>query len=401
MDLQLPLPKNEMERLIQLAGFDLDYSDLSVNFKDLTKLAAKVAGTDVSLVNLIDSYTQWTVANHGLDVDQMSRADSVCQYTITEDDHFEVEDLTADERFNDKFYVTHGPKLKYYYGVPLKSDGKNIGALCVLDTDRKKLTPEKTEMLKLIANEVMNRLNTLKALDNLQKEAKEASENTRRIAHDIRGPLGGIIGLAQIIKEQGNENNMEEVLEFITLIHKSGHSILELADEILTTHKNAQPEVKLAANSYNLLLLKEKLLKLYAPQALNKDVRFTVNIAPPNESVAFSKNKLLQIIGNLISNAIKFTPAGGAVSVTLNLLTGQAHNTLEIIVQDSGVGMDQDKVDTILNGVGETTIGTGGEKGYGFGLALVKHLVDSLKGSLYVVSSPGKGTDFTLKLPQA
>lgn len=84
MKLNFPMPEKEMERLLALTDFDLDYSNLQENFKDLTKLAAKVSGTDISLVNLIDSYTQWTVSSHGLLLEQMPREESVCQYTICE-----------------------------------------------------------------------------------------------------------------------------------------------------------------------------------------------------------------------------------------------------------------------------------------------------------------------------
>lgn len=399
MTYQLPIPANEMDRIISLSEFDFDYAGLSDNFKDLTKLAAKVAGTDISLINLIDTYTQWSIANHGLQIDQMPRSESVCQYTITGDDKFEVKDLAADDRFKDKFYVTDDPNLRYYYGVPLQNEGKNIGALCVLDDEYKEISPEKEEMLKIIAAEVVNRLKTLKTMEALQNEVKQASENQRRVAHDIRGPLGGIIGLAQIIKEQGDENTIDEVLEFINLIHKSGHSILELADEILTGSNKFLSENELKANAFNLIVLKEKLVKLYHPQALNKKITFRVTTIPVNERVAFSKNKLLQIIGNLVSNAIKFTPEGGTVAVTLNLARGEQNNTLEIIVQDTGVGMTQEKIDAILSGEGESTTGTGGEKGYGFGLALVKHLVDSLRGTISITSD-SNGTQFLLQLPQ-
>jgi len=70
-------PENEYERLIELTELDLDYSNLKGNLEDLTKLAARIAGTEISLVNLIDSYTQWSVANHGIELQQMPREDSV------------------------------------------------------------------------------------------------------------------------------------------------------------------------------------------------------------------------------------------------------------------------------------------------------------------------------------
>ena len=74
-----PMPVNEMDRILTLSEFDLDYSNLQNNFKDLTRLAAKVAGTEISLVNLIDSFTQWTVSEYGLPLQHRPREESVCQ----------------------------------------------------------------------------------------------------------------------------------------------------------------------------------------------------------------------------------------------------------------------------------------------------------------------------------
>lgn len=395
-----PIPANEMERLLALTELDLDYTDLDASFKDLTKLAAKVAGTDISLVNLLDVYTQWTVSNYGLEIDQMPREDSVCQYTIASDTHFEITDLRGDERFKQKFYVADDPNLRYYFGVPLQLEsGVNIGALCVLDAEVKNMPPEKAEMLKIIADEIVNRLKAIKAIEALKSKLHETNESQKRIAHDIRGPIGGIIGLARIISEQGDENSLDEVLEFISLIQKSGHSILELANEILSVD-TPKKNVKLGANDYNQMVLKDKLEKLYAPQAVNKKIKFEVATNAETAYMPFSKNKLLQIVGNLISNSMKFTPIGGSISVRLSLKEADKQNNLHIIVEDSGVGMDAAKIEEIMAGKGKTTDGTSGEQGYGFGLALVKHLVEDLKGHMYIASKPNSGTTFEIVLPQ-
>jgi signal transduction histidine kinase len=395
-----PMPANEMERILNLSEFDVDYSNHQDSFKDLAKLAAKVAGTNISLVNLIDSFTQWTISNHGLSIDQMPREESVCQYTIANGHHFEVTDLSLDLRFKDKFYVTGEPRLRYYFGIPLKSDeGHNLGALCVLDKELRTLTPEKMELLKIIADEIVNRLKALKVIDGLKSKLTEVNETHKKVAHDIRGPLGGIIGLAQVISEQGQSNQIEEVLEFINLIHKSGRSLLDLADEILTSSKPAGPELK--TDEFNLLLFKDKLLHLYQPQAKTKNITFDVYTSPESATVPFSKNKLLQITGNLISNAMKFTPVNGKITVNLQLKVAETRNMLQIEVTDTGVGLGEEAIDTILKGTATTTNGTGGEQGYGFGLALVKHLIDSLKGTMDIYSVPGHGASFKIGLPQA
>ena len=397
-----PIPENEMDRIMTLSEFDLDYGAHADSFKDLTKLAAKVAGTEMSLVNLIDSYTQWTISTHNMDLQQMPRDESVCQYLLMSDDNMEIADLSADERFKDRPYVTGGPHLRYYYGIPLSVDNHNIGALCVVDAHSSKtLNPEKVELLKIIAGEIVNRLKYMKVIDGLRNNLTEAKQTQKKVAHDIRGPLSGIIGLAQLIREQGDENQMDEILEFMNLIHKSGRSILELADEILSADKKDKKAPELKGNEFNQVVFKDKLEKLYVPQAMNKHITFAVNTSSVSETIPFSKNKLLQITGNLISNAIKFTPNNGFVTVDLDLIEKRNENVLQIKVTDTGVGLDADGIATILNGNATSTNGTGGENGYGFGLALVKHLVESLNGTFNIFSVPGQGATFEVKLPQA
>lgn len=386
----------EFNRVLELAEYDLDYSSLNEHFKDLSKLAARVAGTEISLVNIIDSYTQWTVSKHGLEIDSMPREDSVCQYTILDGDHLEIKDLSKDERVKDKFYVQGDPHLRYYFGLPLKTaEGNNIGALCVLDTEKKDLSPEKIELLKIIASEIVSRLENTKEVYDLQSRINDLTETQRKVSHDIRGPLGGIIGLSELIKEKGRENKIDEILDIMDLIEKGGKSILELAEEILGSSDNKQP----GQNEFNLKTFKRKLEQLYLPQATSKGVNFEVKTSEINDEVAFSRNKLIQITGNLLSNAIKFTPENGTVSVELLLNDGENHNRLHISVTDTGVGIDENQLEEIQGGEGQSTNGTSGERGYGFGLSLVKHLVETLNGDLVIHSEVKKGTTFSVSLP--
>ena len=394
-----PVPANETDRLLSLSALDIDYTDHQNNFKDLAKLAAKVTGTSISLVNMIDSLTQWSLSNYGLDIDQMMRQDSVCQYTVMENDHFEVQDLAADDRFKNKFYVNGNPNARYYYGIPLTiGNGINIGALCVLDSEKRVLDPEKIEFLKIIANEIVSRLKAFKVIEELKAKLAEAYETQKKVAHDIRGPLGGIIGLASIIADQGKDNEMEEVLEYVGMICKSGKSILDLADEILNTNK-VENKINGMITPFNLLIFKDKLEKLYLPQAKNKNIRYTVNVSQETEDISFPKTKLLQIIGNLISNSIKFTPMGGEILVDLRLVVNKLDKSLFIRVKDTGIGLSELNIQSIMEGNAWSTDGTSGEHGFGLGLALVKQLVVSLSGSLEIYSEIGNGTEFRIEIP--
>ena len=396
-----PNTPNEFQRLLALADYDLDTTELEVQLKDLTKLAAKVAGTNISLVNLIDAVTQWSVAGVGMPVMQLPREESVCQYTIKEDQFLEIKDLSKDDRFKNKFYVEDEPNLRYYYGVPLKTNsGHNLGALCVLDTKAINITPEKADLLKIISEEIINRLEIIKSVNELKSKVKDSIEKQEQVAHDIRGPIGGIIGLAQIIKDQGSNNQLEDVLEFIKVIQSSSQSLLELADQILSTKaKEKAPKQLNLQNEYNLQVLQDKLKNLYGVQAEQKKVKFSVEIVSKNLETRFSKIKLLQILGNLISNAIKFTPQGGNVKISLSLEEKNYVNNLRAKISDTGKGMTAEQIEGILNGEGQTTQGTSGELGYGFGLPLVKHLIDGLGGVLKIDSELGKYATFEVIIP--
>nr|WP_287936311.1 ATP-binding protein [Algoriphagus sp.] len=404
LDQVSPLPQNEMERIMALSELDLDYLDLEKSFSDLTKLAAKVAGTPISLINLIDSFTQWSVSAYGIEIKQMPREESVCQYTLLEEnaEGFEVKDLSQDERFKDKFYVAGEPNLKYYYGIPLLLDGNRaLGALCVLSDEYKNLSAEKKEMLEIIAGEVVNRIKINYAVAGLKKKVQETTAVKNRVAHDIRGPIGGIIGLAEIIQMQGNQNKLEEVLDFIALIRKSGKSVLELADEILT-HSIAEKDLVKRGpmdHEFTLLTLQSKLEDMFTPQAVTKNVSFEVKANPPQQGIPFPKNKILQILGNLISNSIKFTPAGGEVLVDLDMEITDQSNHLRFLVKDSGVGIAPEKILEIMEGGTASSQGTSGEKGFGFGLNLVHHLIKSLNGTMSVSSAQGQGAQFELIIP--
>lgn len=386
-----------MQRVLSLSELDLDYSEFSENFKDLTILAAKIAGTEISLINLIDSYTTWTLSGHGLEVQQTPREESLCQYTIMGNPQFEVPNLSLDERFKDKDFIKAPLSLRYYFGVPLTdSDGHQIGALCVVDKHPKSLSPEKIEMLKIIAHQVITRIQTYRVIRELQEQVKGANETKNKVAHDIRGPLAGIIGLSNIIAEQGNSNNLSEVLEFIQLIHKSSKSLLELADEILTEE---QQNKKLTKNEMNLSVFKCKLHDLYSIQAKNKGINLQIQLNEGDTLSPFPKNKLLQITGNLISNAIKFSPEGGTVKVELSLIDKEGEKTLHLMISDTGAGISEYALRQLEAGHNSSTNGTYGEKGYGFGLALVRHLVKGLAGTMEVHNVEGSGACFNVKLP--
>jgi signal transduction histidine kinase len=394
-----PVPDNEFERLLKLSEYDIDYSEIQGKLNDLTRLAAYVTGTPISLVNLLDANVQWTVSNFGLDVKQTPRKETACQYVVLSDAPLEIEDMTLDERFKDKNYVNEYPHIKYYYGVPLTTpDGIRIGAMCVMDTKQNDLSPEKEEFLKIIASEVITRIEYEHKLKLMRKNVDELKEIQRKVSHDIRGPIGGIIGIAEILRDQAEESKMEEFMQLLELINKGGRSVLELANDILSTYRMEDETKKIPANELTLSKLQSKLTDLYQPQATSKSLKFNISVEGNHTELTFPKHKLLQILGNLITNAIKFTSEKGSVKVSLEIIQSP-DNVLQVKIIDTGIGMTKEQVHEITSGKAKSTAGTKDERGFGFGFQLARHLLESMKGDLEVDSEPEKGTNITVRIP--
>ena len=193
----------EYRRIKKLSEFDLDYKKLQNEFQNYVELAANVAGTKISLVNLIDNYTQWTVSAFSSELYQVDREESVCDHTLRTENFLEIPRLDKDHRFRDKPFVKGDYGLKYYLGIPLKVEsGEKIGALCVIDHEERKVSPEKKRLLNLIASEIVEKLEAKRKLDSLKNKLAEAIAQRNQMAHDIRGPLAGILGLSESVEDE-------------------------------------------------------------------------------------------------------------------------------------------------------------------------------------------------------
>jgi signal transduction histidine kinase len=382
----------EYARIKKLSEFDLDYGDLQKEFQNLVELAAHIAGTNISLINLIDSHSQWTVSSYCYKLFEMDREDSICQYTIQSERSMEIHRLDQDTRFKDKPYVKNDG-FKYYLGIPLKvQTGENIGALCVIDQEEMNISEEKKKLLRLVADEIIKKLEAKIKLDSLQDQLDKAIIQRNQIAHDVRGPIGGILGLATTAENEPLEQS--EFALYLEMIKGAASKLLDLTDDILERRKE-----QLKENYFTLSEFKEHLEDLYTIPALNKRISFGVVFNHAKNQHSFPRRKLLPIAGNIIANAIKFTAPKGKIAVNLDIIDEEDNVYLLIEVKDNGKGIPKEKLQRLREvGVGSER-GTNDEKGYGLGLQLVIEMVESIKGKLNIQSKENKGTTVQIKIP--
>ena len=384
----------DFRRVKKLAELDLDYQELKEELTPLSKLAAQIAGTELSEVNFIDNFTQWTVASTLGGFSQKPREEAICNFTIEEEKDLMIQ-LPRDPRFENSTYVVdEGYKL--YYGIPLKFDDNiAIGALCVAGKCIEDLDDLQIKQLHLIARQIVKQLELRFELKQAQDAVLKERKLKRQLAHDVRSPLSGISQLVELTDVQ--DTSRVELTNIISLIASSAESVLELTDEILN-EITIQDDLKKSKSVFTFEGLGTKLRNLYKPQAEAKQIDFEVTYDSLKRE--FTGKNLLPLIGNLVSNAIKFTHNGGRVSVHLSL-TGlkPIDEKINIRVEDTGVGMTSAQIEAISMTDFRDRLQSSDTNGFGMGLLFVRELIEDLGGDLEISSQPHKGTQITIALP--
>jgi GAF domain-containing protein len=165
----IPLkPANEIKRLETLRGYEILDTKPEAAFDDLTLLAAYVCQTPVALISLIDAGRQWFKSKIGVSVSETSRDVAFCASAILQSDVFIVPDASQDDRFSDNPLVVSEPKIRFYAGATLVTNGHALGTLCVLDRVPRKLNPEQLEALRALSRQVLAQLELRRNLKTLQ-----------------------------------------------------------------------------------------------------------------------------------------------------------------------------------------------------------------------------------------
>jgi GAF domain-containing protein len=147
-----PIPQDEEARLERLRQYQVLDTAAEQVFDDITKMAAEVCQTPISLLTFVDRNRQWFKSNIGLSAKETNRDVAFCAHAILQPDLFVVPDTLADERFSKNPLVTHDPNIRFYAGMPLVApDGHALGTLCVLDRVPRELTQNQSNKLKALA----------------------------------------------------------------------------------------------------------------------------------------------------------------------------------------------------------------------------------------------------------
>ena len=239
------------------------------------------------------------------------------------------------------------------------------------------------------------------ALEVAEKASKAKTDFLSNMSHDIRTPMNAIIGITTLMKNELHQP--EKLAEHLAKLETSGRLLLGIINDILDMSRIESGKTTLNIEKTNLPQQVSQLDSIIRQQASQRRQTFTVENHVQHENVLADPNRLNQVLMNILSNAVKYTPQGGHIRLDVEELSHTEHYAkYRFVVQDDGIGMSAVYQKTLFDPfTREEKSGTNRVQGTGLGMAITKSIVDLMGGTIHVESAPGKGSRFevVLELP--
>jgi len=215
------------------------------------------------------------------------------------------------------------------------------------------------------------------------------------IAHDLRSPFSGLLGLSEVISDPTQELTLDEMRKYAGRLHILLRNQFNLLQNLLEWSRLQRGGINYKSERLNLRSFVENVLDQLSINIIRKNVELD-NLVDSQIVILADAEMLQSILLNLLSNAIKFTDSGGKI----NIRAARSEQWIETVIEDTGVGIRKERLAKIfeLDKV-NSTAGTAGEKGTGLGLILCKEFIEKHGGVIHAESGPGKGSKFIFTLP--
>jgi two-component system sensor histidine kinase/response regulator len=252
--------------------------------------------------------------------------------------------------------------------------------------------------IRNLQKQLNDRIDILKDREvELSRLNKKKDDLVRMVSHDIKNPLTGIIGLVKLMRDT-DEITTDERKHMLSVIENSGNNLLNMVREVLDRESKKKVPESVELANVEVTEVIERIISMNKAKAMLKGIDLKYNIEPEDLRANLDQNKIEIAVNNLVSNALKFTPARGTVSVSVSQIDESESILFEI--NDTGIGIPKGMKDDLFDSeIQYSRMGTGGEAGTGLGLDIVHLYVSMHSGEIWVESEENIGTTFFIKLP--
>jgi signal transduction histidine kinase/CheY-like chemotaxis protein len=286
--------------------------------------------------------------------------------------------------------------------VPMLRQSQLVGALVVRRRVPGEFDDETRTLLQSLANQsalaivnaqIHRELSTSRR--ELEVAGRHKSEFLASMSHELRTPLNAVIGFSDVLLGGmfGELNERQE--EYLGDIHSSGRHLLELLNEILDLSKIEAGQMRLEPTVFSVPAALDYAVSVVRDRADRTGIRLEVDVAPDVGLVEADELRFKQVVVNLLGNAVKFTPAGGVVSLEARRESGE----LVVAVTDTGIGIAEADREAIFESFQQGARGPAKEEGTGLGLTLCRRIVELYGGRITLDSELGRGSRFEVRLP--
>ncbi len=324
--------------------------------------------------------------------------ESIIGYVLANKRHRLVADVNTEDVY---FQNPDLPQTQSEIALPLQAGGYLLGVLDVQSKEKDSFSPDDITILQTLADQIAVAIYNSQLFENVSQARQEAEEANRiktqfltNMSHELRTPLNAILNFTGFVADgvlgEVNDEQVDSLNKTIT----SGEHLLSLINDILDLSKIEAGKMSLFVQDVNMNHILDSAAATAKGLIKEKPISLTVDIEPNLPELKGDKRRIRQVMLNLVSNAVKFTPEG-----EIHIAAGHEDSNIHISVRDTGIGISQEDMKKVFNSFEQIEHELYSVSGTGLGLPISKHFVEAHNGQMWAESELGVGSTFYVTFP--
>ena len=398
--LKYPLPTNELQRVQAVRSYEIFDTEEENDYDALTSIASMICQIPVALITFIDDQRQWFKSHHGTNINENLREYSFCTHTIAaEEEIMVVSDASKDERFANNPMVTGPTKIAFYAGVPLvNSEGYALGTLCVLDQVPRELTADQKNALKILAKQVIDKIELRRKIKELATVNKELELSEQRksdflsiVSHELKTPITTLKANLQMLDRIKEKPDSPLFPKLVDSCSKNVEKINLMVDDLLNMHRYSENQLELNKTHFSIYDLMS-----ICCNHVRIDDRHELFVKGDHKIMLYAdEHRIEQVLVNFVNNAVKYAPDSRQIDLTVSIVD----NNVKVSVKDYGPGIPEDNIPHLFDRYWRASHSGKKYTGLGLGLYICAQIIARHDGHIGVESTIGQGSTFWFTIP--